>query len=69
MSIEQMQTERKRGAKWAKSLPMDCVHAVVDAMVLGEFDWRDWLDTKPSAVFLNAAFTEAQHREECEVAW
>lgn len=64
MSIEQIQNERKRGRKWAKALAMSQIHTLVDAMVLGDFDWREWLDAKPSAVFLNAAFTEAQYREE-----
>lgn len=64
MGIEVMQSERKRGEKWAKDLPMEHVYAIVDAMVLGEFDWRDWFEARPSPVFLNAAFNVAQHREE-----
>lgn len=64
MGIEQMRNERTRGTRWAKSLAMDDVHMLVDAMVLGEFDWRDWLDERPSAAFVNAAFATAQLREE-----
>lgn len=69
MSIQEMQSERNRGAKWARDLSMDAVHAIIDAMVLGDFDWREWLDNRPTAVFLNAAFSEAQYREESSLAF
>lgn len=64
MGIEAMHKDRARGERWAKDLPMDHVHAILDAMILGEFDWRDYFDSKPSAPFLNAAFNAAQYREE-----
>lgn len=64
MSIETIQAEKKRGASWAKGMAMSDVHAFIDALVLDDFDWRDWFDSRPSAPFLNAAFSEAQYREE-----
>lgn len=64
MGIEAMASERKRGASWAEGLYMSDVHALIDAMVLDEFDWRDWFDAKPSAPFLSGAFDAAQSREE-----
>lgn len=64
MGIEAMQNERKRGERWAKGIAMSDVHALIDAMVLDDFDWRDWFDERPSAPFLNAAFNAAQYREE-----
>ncbi len=64
MGIEAMRQERNRGESWAKGLCSSDLHAFIDALVLGEFDWRDWFDTRPSAPFVNSAFTTAQLREE-----
>jgi hypothetical protein len=58
--------DRQRGERWARELGLDQCHALIDALVLGDFDWREWLDDKPSNAFVSAAFDEAQYREECE---
>ena len=61
--------DRKSGERWARELDMDRVHALIDALVLGDFDWREWLDEKPTNAFISAAFDEAQYREEMGVAY
>lgn len=61
--------DRARGERWARELDMDRVHALIDALVLDDFDWREWLDERPSSTFISAAFDEAQYREEMGVAW
>jgi hypothetical protein len=40
--------------------------AIIDAMVLGNFDWRDWTDRKPPPGYLNALFDELIMLEEIE---
>ena len=64
-----MGNERKAGEKWARELDMDRVHALIDALVLDDFDWREWLDEKPSNAFISAAFDECQYREEMGIAY
>jgi hypothetical protein len=67
MSQQEIQRERKLGAKWAQELPMEYVHAFIDAMVLGEFDALEFgFEDKPSGPFLSAAFDTAQNIEECD---
>lgn len=61
--------EQKRARHWVRTLGPDQIFALVDALVLGDFDWREWLDTQPTKVFVSAAFTEAQHREELEIGY
>ena len=34
-----------------------------DQLVLGSFDWRDWMDRKPSAAFLNELDAERMYWE------
>jgi hypothetical protein len=58
--------ERAAGARWAQQLPLHLVYQFVDAAVLGELDWRDWFDARPSRAFLAGAFDAAQHREETD---
>jgi hypothetical protein len=36
---------------------------LADALVLGDFDWRDWFDDKPSKDFLRGFTDEAMHRD------
>ena len=61
--LRKRERERKRGREWAKGLGSR-IHDFIDAQVLGDFDWRDWgFESKPSGVFMNAAFDEAQHHE------
>ncbi len=59
-------SDRASGKAWANGLRMDQIHALIDDFVLGTFDWRDWLDRKPSRGFTNGAFDAAQSREEAE---
>lgn len=68
--INGLKNERNRGASWVKGMSMDQVHAFVDAMVLGDFEYIEFgLDTKPSGTFLNAAMDVAQYREETDSSY
>jgi len=55
MTVREAMKERARGREWFFSLDSTARNELGDAFVLGEFDWRDWLSTKPSAAFLNGA--------------
>ena len=46
--------EREAGQKWFNELPNYLKWELGDQFVLGDFDWRDWFDEKPSEAFLNA---------------
>lgn len=37
---------------------------LADALVLGEFDWRDWFEDKPSKEFLRGFTDEAMYRDQ-----
>lgn len=63
---KKIQADRRRAAQWVKALSLVQVHDLLDAMILGSFDWRDYFDDKPTSAFINAAFDEAQYREESE---
>lgn len=56
--------QRAKGAAWVNSLSRSDVFELGDAFVLGSFDWRDWLTSKPSAAFLRGAEYAWQLREE-----
>ena len=56
-----MTADRYRGRAWARALSSSEVGMLADALVLGEFDWRDWFLDKPSKEFLRGASDEAMH--------
>lgn len=64
LSVRDAMREREKGRKWARGLQMYDVHQFLDQNVLGDYDWREWFDKKPTGVFVNAAFDECQFREE-----
>lgn len=47
--------QRARGAEWFRSLGNADKGRLGDELVLGEFDWREWLASKPTSAFLNGA--------------
>lgn len=56
--------ELARGKAWARDLMMCDVSVLADAFVLGDFDWMDWFDDKPSGRFLRGVADEVMHRDE-----
>lgn len=50
--------EQERAKKFFAELPKSDRWSLGDALVLGDFDWRDWLHRKPTSVFLDALDTE-----------
>jgi hypothetical protein len=63
-TVRERMQERERGSEWAKSLHITDVWVFVDQNVLGDFDWRDWFNSKPTGAFISAAFEHCQYREE-----
>ena len=53
MSLQQANEEHAAGAAFFDKLDRFAKGEIGDALVLGEFDWREWLTKKPSAAFLN----------------
>jgi hypothetical protein len=48
--------ERERGREWVRELhKRGQLGDLGDELVLGTFDWRDWLDYKPSRAFIEGA--------------
>lgn len=58
--------EYNRGRTWAKQKSLAEIGTFVDAMVLGDYDWRDWFSDKPSSMFLAGAVDEAENRDRYE---
>ena len=54
MNVRQRIRERERARLYFKALDSFQRAEIGDQLVLGDFDWRDWFVSKPSAVFLNA---------------
>lgn len=50
--------------KWVEGMDASTLGAFVDALVLGDYDWRDWFSDKPEPGFVNEAFKHAQYLEE-----
>lgn len=46
--------ERQRALRYFAKLTTDERHELGDALVLGDFDWMDWFDERPTLVFLRA---------------
>jgi hypothetical protein len=63
MRTAAQQRERYRGRAWARAMSDRDVWLWQDAMVLGEFDWRDWFIDKPSAAFIAGASDEIEYRD------
>jgi hypothetical protein len=40
--------------RYFAKLPTDRRYELGDALVLGDFDWTEWFDEKPTGVFLRA---------------
>lgn len=63
-SIRGVARERARAREWFKSLDSLAKWDLGDQLVLGDFDWRDWFDDKPSGVFMNEVDRERIFWEE-----
>ena len=48
LSVRDKIKERAKGTKWARSLQKTDVHTFLDQNVLGDFDWHDWFEKKPT---------------------
>lgn len=46
--------DRAAAARFWAGLDNDERFSIGDDLVLGQFDWREWLSAKPSAAFLDA---------------
>lgn len=64
--LDKIAKEKKAAQRWIDSLDTATRARWIDDHVLGEYDWRDWFDAKPSRAFVNEAFTHAQYREEMQ---
>jgi len=63
LSVRQRAVEKERGRKWFRSLSRWDKDELGNQFVLGDFDWRDWLEQKPSSAFLAGAEDERIHWE------
>lgn len=54
---DQMKVQEQAREFWA-GLSFSDKGALGDALVLGDLDWRDWLDSKPPAGFWNCVDNE-----------
>jgi hypothetical protein len=64
MSVADAMKEKKKAEKWFKGLSDREIGQIGDDLVLGEFDWRDWLDEKPSSAFKNKLMDLCNNYEE-----
>lgn len=62
LDVRQVARERAAGANWFRTLPRQAKWDLGDQLVLGEFDWSNWLDSKPSTAFLRGV-------EEARIVW
>jgi hypothetical protein len=58
-----MSRERYRGRAWARAMSDRDVDLWQTAMVLGDWDWRDWFVDKPSKDFVRGASDEIEYRD------
>lgn len=64
LNTRQRMAETKRAEAWFEELREEQRHELGDALVLGDFDWRDWgFAKRPSSVFM-LALDEARIRWE-----
>jgi len=64
LSVREKMRETDRAKRFAASLHIADVWALRDQLVLGDLDWRDWFDTKPSGYFLARLDEELIYRED-----
>ena len=65
LTPEQARREKTRAAKFFASLTRAQRFDLGDQLVLGEFDWRDWFDAKPTGTFMRA-LDDARMNWECQ---
>jgi hypothetical protein len=55
--------DRKRGREWASGMTASDADQIDAARFGGEWDWRDWLEEKPSAAFWQGVYStwRAEH--------
>lgn len=53
MTVRERMRDEERAKKWWAGLTDDQRWALGDALVLGEFDWREWFEHKESRAFMN----------------
>jgi hypothetical protein len=66
MKTPVQQREYARGEAFARNLHMSDVGTLQDAFVLGDFDWRDWFEDKPSRSFIAGLADERSYREQVD---
>jgi hypothetical protein len=62
-TVRQKIKERAAGRKFFRGLTRAAKDELGNALVLGYFDWTDWLDTKPTAAFLSEVDRERMYWE------
>ncbi len=62
--LEKIARERKAAKAWIESLDRSTLGLFIDALVLGDYDWRDFFTAKPSRAFIDEAFTHGQYLED-----
>ena len=63
LRIPPTQREREAAREFWEGLDSAARWTLGDALVLGEFDWRDWFASKPSRVFMNELDDVRMHWE------
>jgi hypothetical protein len=63
LTVRERMRERERAEEWIDSMSSHDLGELGDEFVLGTFDWRDWLNSKPSGEFLRAADERRIYRE------
>lgn len=66
MTPEYKRIQRDDARAFVERLSRSQIGDLIDAMVLGTFEWIDWLDHPRTSAFWSAVFREAQYREEIE---
>lgn len=47
-NVKTAKQETNRARQWIRELSLDQIHALLDALILGDFEWREWLENRPS---------------------
>lgn len=61
--MSKQSSEAYRGRAAARALSSSETGNAADALVLGDFDWRDWFIDKPTKEFLRAWSDEVMYRD------
>lgn len=61
--LDRIGRERTEAFRWVDSLSSRDLGELGDALVLGEYDWRDWFNEKPSRAFMSAVEERRIYRE------